>query len=171
MGGVGMNKRANIYLNSISFIFLLLAISFMGLFITENDLSYDIPIFLKSSFFLIGAVYGIIFLSIECFLFLLLENKFKIISISYTFIGITGAILLNSLFPFLGFILIPCIILLKEIARVYFVKIIYIPKEFDYYCKMFGIKIKDFPKKRKAVSKTKKETEKIPVPLEDSVYV
>ena len=42
-------------------------------------------------------------------------------------------------------------ILIKDLFRIAKVDKIYLPKRFKRYCKMFNIKIKDFPKKRKNI--------------------
>ena len=56
-------------------------------------------------------------------------------------------------------------ILIKDLFRIAKADKIYLPKRFKRYCKMFNIKIKDFPKKRTniednstfIISSTKKE--------------
>ena len=56
---------------------------------------------------------------------------------------------------------------IKNILRVVLVQVIYIPKEFDRYCKMFDIKVRDFKKTRKRT--TKREVIEIPVEKEEKV--
>lgn len=56
----------------------------------------------------------------------------------------------------------------KDIIRVLLVDKIFIPKEFNRYCKMFNLKIKDFPKKKEKM-KQKERSEVIKIPQEDII--
>ena len=70
-------------------------------------------------------------------------------TIFYILVSILGTLIVNKYIPFSGFIAYMFFLLVKDVLRVLLVERIYIPKEFDYYCNMFHIKIKDFPKPRK----------------------
>ena len=75
-----MNKRANLYLNIIeetSFILAFLLITVM--------LQYELSSLLKNICFLSGAIFGLLFIAIELFLFILMNNKSKIIYLLYLY--------------------------------------------------------------------------------------
>lgn len=121
----------------------------MGLYLSLEN----IPIIIKVCLFFLGGVCGLLFIAIELFLFLLLNNKIRGIYIVYMMLNVILAVYLNSKFPFLGFIIFILFSFAKDGLRVLLVNSIYIPKEFNRYCKMFHIKVKDFKKQRKRVSK------------------
>ena len=157
-----MNKRANLYLNiieEISFILAFLLITVM--------LHYELSNLLKNICFLSGAIFGLLFIAIELFLFILMNNKSKIIYSLYLIIDLIAVIYINSKFPFSALTVLIVFSIIKDLERVLLVEKIYIPKEFDYYCKMYGIKIKDFKKKRKTVSRVSKKKEIIEIPNEE----
>lgn len=156
-----MNKRANLYLNIYSIVFFLLALSLIGLSITLGEVTFTIPSIVKGSTFLLGIISSLLCIAIELFLFILMTNKYRVIDIIYILLIGISAVLLNIQFPFVGFLIILFIPATKSIFRISQVDKIYIPKEFNRYCKMFNIKIKDFPKKRKTkVKENSKETVK-----------
>ena len=85
-------------------------------------------------------------------------------------IDVVLAVILTTKLSFAGFIVLIIFKLAKDILRVRFVENLYIPKEFDKYCKMFNIKIADFKKtKRKTVKSSKKE--EIKIPADDALYI
>ena len=81
-------------------------------------------------------------------------------------IDIAIAVLINLLVPFSCFIIFILLKLTRDILKVKLVDKIYIPKQFDKYCKMYGIKIDDFKKKKKT-TKTIKEKNEIKVEKPD----
>lgn len=150
-----MNKRANLYLNifgAISFILTIVIITFS---LRLETLSYHTPYYLRMLVTLLGFICGIIFISIESFLFILMKNKYRLIEIGYILIEILIAGLISSKVPFTFLIVLPILNIGRNLLRVSLVDKLYIPKEFNRYCKMFGIKIKDFPKKRTTTVKKK----------------
>ena len=64
--------------------------------------------------------------------------------------------------PFSGFVLFLLFSAIKNILRVVLVNIIYQPKEFDRYCKMFGVTVRDFKK----TSKKQRKNQLIEIPIE-----
>ena len=104
---------------------------------------------------LIGFICGIIFISIESFLFILMKNKYRLSEIGYILVEIVLAVLISAKVPFSFFIVLPVLNITRNLLRISLVDKLYIPKEFNRYCKMFDIKIKDFPKKRTTTIKKK----------------
>lgn len=163
-----MNKRANLFLNIYSSISFLLGIVCIGYSLTLKELSYNVPTIFPTSILILGCISGLIFISIELFLFLLLKNKMKGLEITLTIISLIPILGLNTIIPFSGFLIIILLGFSKDIIRVLLVDKIFIPKEFNKYCKMFHITIKDFPKKKEKVKK-KERTEVIKIPQEEIV--
>lgn len=163
-----MNKRANLFLNIYSSISFLLGIVCIGYSLTLKELSYNVPTIFPTSILILGCISGLIFISIELFLFLLLKNKMKGLEITLTVISLVPILGLNTIIPFSGFLIIILLGFSKDIIRILLVDKIFIPKEFNKYCKMFHITIKDFPKKKEKVKK-KERTEVIKIPQEEIV--
>ena len=160
-----MNKRANFYLNIYGFISFLIGITCIGLSLTLQELSFQISPILTNITFILGTIFGLLSISIEILLFLILQGKYKLFDILYRLITIVFSVYINTIFQFSVFLIIPVMILIKDLFRIAKVDKIYLPKRFKRYCKMFNIKIKDFPKKRTniednstfIISSTKKE--------------
>lgn len=163
-----MNKRANLFLNIYSSISFLLGIVCIGYSLTLKELSYNVPTIFPTSILILGCISGLIFISIELFLFLLLKNKMKGLEITLTITSLVPILGLNTIIPFSGFLIIILLGFSKDIIRILLVDKIFIPKEFNKYCKMFHITIKDFPKKKEKVKK-KERTEVIKIPQEEIV--
>lgn len=156
-----MNKRANIYLNIFGVVSFILTIILITLSLRLETLSLHTPYILRMLVTLSGFICGIIFISIESFLFILMKNRYRLIEIGYVLIEIVLAVLISAKIPFAFFIVLPILNIGRNLLRISLVDKLYIPKEFNRYCKMFGIKIKDFPKKR--VTTIKKKVIDIPV--------
>lgn len=161
-----MNKRANLYLAIYEFIAFILALPCIGLCMILGELNFQIPLILRYSILIIGILSTIIFLGIESFLFLIMNTKAKIYYISFLLLDIIIACIINRIFPFAAFFIFIMFSLIKNILRIKLVDILYIPREFNRYCRMFNIKIKDFPKTKKKAQKIKKRVE-----VEESVFV
>ena len=157
-----MNKRANLYLNIYAFIAFILSISCIGLSLTLQDLTYGVPYLLKNTTLLLGFIAGLVFISIELFLFILMKGKTKFFYITYLLLDLAISIKLNTIIPFSAIVIFITLSLLKDFLRIILVEEIYINKEFDRYCKMFGIKVRDFKKKRKS-TKVKEIPTKEPI--------
>lgn len=156
-----MNKRANLYLDIYEFIAFILALSCIGLCMILGELTFPIPSILRYSILIIGLVSTIIFLSIETFLFLLMNTKAKISYIGLLLIDIIIASLINRIYPFSAFFIFILFSLIKDILRIKLVDKLYIPREFNRYCRMFNIKIKDFPKTKKKTVKVTTKTQTV----------
>ena len=166
-----MNRRVNIYLNVYSFISFLLATSNIELSLTLEQLSFEMPSIIKISSSIFGMISILIFVSIEVLLFLILNKKTKYIDSIIFILTIMLIIYLNKKINFIVFFLVPLYCLIKSIIRILLVKKIYEGEKFKKYCKMFNLKIKDFPKKRKVEKKPKTKKEHSSISSEDSVYV
>ncbi len=159
-----MNRRANAYLNVISFttfilMFLLFVIT-MRLESLESSM-----IIIKNITSILMLVSALIFVSCEMLLFLLLQNKYKVFYIIYFISTILLSIYLNNIIPYIFTITFVLFKLLIDINRVVFVNKIYINRRFTTYCRRYGIKVKDWKKtykKKKTIKK--KDTVSIPVP-------
>ena len=156
-----MNKRANLYLNIYEFFLFVLSLSCIGLCMILSELTLPVPEIIKIVSLGIGLIATILFISIEAFLFLLMSTKSKLLFLFCIILEIVIAILINIKIPFSAFLVFMVCSFLKNSLRIKLVEKIYIPKEFNRYCKMFNIKVKDFPKKRTVKLKKEKESEKV----------
>ena len=162
-----MNKRANLYLNIIGFISFILAFSFFYLTMKIESMATTIYLY-RNITFLLTSIFGLTFILVEIILFMLYKNKYKTIYIGYMILDILITFIVNDKYPFTFPITFILFRLVKDIIRITKVNIIYIPRRFNKYCKMFNIKIKDFDKKKVYKKKkkiaaipNKKETEKV----------
>ncbi len=161
-----MNRRANAYLNVISFTsFILMFLLFIITMRLENmEESY---IILKNITSILTLLSSLLFIACELLLFLLLQNKFKIYYIVYIIASIIITIKLNSIIPYIFALTFVLFKLLVDISRIVFVNKIYINRRFTTYCRRYGIKVQDWKKtykKKKKVTKKTKDTVGIPVP-------
>ena len=156
-----MNKRANLYMNIGEFLFLALAILFMNFYLTYTNINF----FFRNSFFLFGAVMGLTFIAIECFLFILMNMKTRIAYSAFLLVDVILAVYINLIIPFSCPIVLLTLCLLKNVLRIILVDKLYIPREFNYYCRLLGFKVKDF-KKKKVIKKVEKKKEIIEIPVE-----
>ena len=156
-----MNKKANLYLNILSFISFTLSLIIIAFSLRLETITYHTPYIIRVLTTLLGFVFGLTFISIETFLFLLIKNKNKVMYIGYMLVELIIAVLLSIKIPYTFFIVFIVLNIIRNTLRITLVDKLYIPKEFNRYCKMFNIKIKDFPKKK--VSTIKKKTINIPV--------
>lgn len=161
-----MNKRANLYLNIIGSISFILSLLIIGISLKLETRIYHIPSIVSGIVALIGMIIGLIFIGVEVFLFLLMKNKERFLEIGYMSIELILAVLLNSKVPYAFYIVFTVFNIGRNLLRIYLVDKIYRPKEFNRYCKMFGIKIKDFPKKK--TTTVKKNV--IDIPVDNKVY-
>jgi len=141
-----MNKRANVYMNFYDFIFFILSFTCIILFILLGQMNIHIPGIFRYTLFVIGSLSGFVFIAMEVILFLVMNNKTKLIYLLYLGTELGLALFINSKITFSFFIVFVLFKLLKDILRVVFVNKIYRPKAFDNYCKLLGIKIRDFKK-------------------------
>ena len=160
-----MNKRANIYLNVYGLIAFILSITSIGLYLTLGSLPFEVPAILKILSLIMGMISMTFFVAVELLLFLLLKGKEKALLVLYLTIDMILAIKLNTRVPFSGIMVFLSFDIIKDILRLIKVEDIYINKEFDKYCKLFHIKVKDFPKKKA------KNIEKDILPKEETIII
>ena len=96
-----MNKRANLYLNILELFSFLLMVCTMQSYLYFTKL----PWIGKSLLFSMVMISGILFISIELFLFLLLNKKSKAIYIIYLLIDLFLSIYLTAKTPFACFVI------------------------------------------------------------------
>ena len=160
-----MNRRANAYINLISFTSFILA--FLLFIITMKIESMDNTIYLlRNITFLLTFISLIIFSGCEMLLFLLLQNKYKVYYILYLLSIILITIKINTIIPFIYTISFVLFKLIVDITRIVLVNKIYINRRFTTYCRRYGIKINDWKKtyKKKKTTSKKKNTVGVPVP-------
>ena len=159
-----MNKKANLYLSIISFVSFILSILIIGLGLRFENVSYNIPFIIRILVLMIGMILGLVFIGTELLLFIIMKNKNKLLYIGYMLIELIIAVLLSVKVPYAFMIVFISLNLGRNLLRLTLVDKLYIPKEFNKYCKMFNIKIKDFSKTKKKKStvynKKRKTTEK-----------
>ena len=68
-----MNKRANLYLNIYGIIAFILSLACFGLILSLKEATYNLPAIMKLIFLGVGIISGLLFISIEVFLFILMN--------------------------------------------------------------------------------------------------
>ena len=160
-----MNRRANVYLNIIGFIsFILLFIFFI--FTMRIESMVNTNYLYRNITLILTFLSSMIFVSVECLLFVLLQKNYKILEIISLMLEIIFTIYINSKIPYTFIIVLLSFNLVKDILRIVFVNKIYINRRFTTYCKRYGIKINDWKRtyKKKKRTPKKKDTISIPVP-------
>ena len=114
---------------------------------------HNISGIIRNIFLLIAIISGILFISIELFLFILLKTKSKLFYIGYIILDLGISVFLTTKNPYSGFLLVLLFSTIKNVLRIVLVEELYMPKEFDRYCKMYGITVRDFKKERKVTKK------------------
>ena len=136
-----MNKKLSLYLNGIEFITFMLSLSLMGLYLNTNIIVVS-PIL-----FLLGAISGLVFIGIELFLLLIMNNKSRIAYTVFMLIDIILAVLVNTKIPFASFIIFATLSLTKNILRVLLTDKLYDKKLYKRYAKIFNVEVKDIEKR------------------------
>ena len=160
-----MNRRANVYLNIIGFIsFVLLFIFFI--FTMRIESMVNTNYLYRNITLILTFLSSMIFVSVECLLFVLLQKNYKILETISLILEIVFTIYINCKIPYTFIIVLLCFNLVKDILRIVFVNKIYINRRFTTYCKRYGIKIKDWKKtyKKKKTTPKKKDNLSIPSP-------
>ena len=111
--------------------------------------------------FFIGIAAEITVVSIELFLYNLLEFKYKFFETFYYIIELLLAVWINSMIPFAGIIVLTTFSIMKNVFRIMAVEKIYKFAGFYELCMKFGIKTEKPKRKRKAVTTTKKAKRKV----------
>jgi hypothetical protein len=151
-----MNKKTNINLNIIEVSSFVLSLLFMGIYLIPNNV-----VLVKPLSFILGTIFGFTFISIELFLLLIMNNKYRIIESIYLILTLALGILVNVKVPYAVFLvlLISCII--KGIARIVLEDKVYVGSRYKKYSKIFTTEytklIKVFNKKKVLVPVTNKK--------------
>lgn len=158
-----MNKKININLNIIEFSSFVLSLLFMGIYLIQNNVILVRPLFL-----ILGAISGFTFIAIELFLLLIMNNKYRIIDVSYILLSIILGVLININIPYSAFLIIVLSSLVKAILRIVLIDKIYVGSRYKKYSKIFTTEFKNlntsltkvFKKDKVKVTSKRKSTSK-----------
>ena len=127
-----MNKKNILNLNIIEVSSFILSLLFMGIYLMPTNV-----ILVKPLLFLLGSVCGLTFISIELFLLLVMNNKYRIIYISYLLLSLILGVIINTKLPYSVFLIIAISSLLKGLFKVLLSDKIYDGKRYKKYSKLF----------------------------------
>ena len=127
-----MNKKVSLNLNIIEVTSFILSLIFMGIYLMPNNV-----VLVKPLVFILGAICGFTFISIELFLLLIMSNKYRIIYISYILLSIVLGVLINTKLPYSVFLVIAISSLLKGAFKVLLSDKIYVGSRYKKYSKVF----------------------------------
>jgi len=155
-----MNKKNILNLNIIEVSSFILSLLFMGIYLMPTNV-----ILVRPLLFLLGSVCGLTFISIELFLILIMNNKYRIIYISYILLSLVLGVLLNTKLPYSVFLVIAISSILKGLFKVLLSDKIYVGSRYKKYSKVFITEYKElktninklFNKKKVLVSITNKK--------------
>jgi len=151
-----MNKKTNINFNIIEVSSFVLSLLFMGIYLMPTNV-----ILVRPLLFILGTIFGLTFISIELFLLLIMNNKYRIITIGYMLLSIIIGILINTMIPYSVFLVLVLSSIVKAIIRVILNDKIYVGSRYKKYSEVFidelsNIK-KMFNKKKVLVPVTNKK--------------
>lgn len=132
-----MNKKINKNLNIIEFSSFVLSLLFMGIYLMPNNV-----IIVKPLTFILGTIFGFTFISIELFLLLVMNNKYRIIDITYILLSIILGVIININIPYSAFLVLVISSLVKAILRNVLVDKIYVGSRYKRYSKIFSTELK-----------------------------
>lgn len=133
-----MNKKNILNLNIIEVSSFILSLLFLGIYLMPTNV-----ILVRPLLFLLGTIFGITFISIELFLLLIMNNKYRIIYISYLLISLILGILINTKLPYTVFLVITISSILKGIFKVLLSDKIYVGSRYKKYSKIFITEYKE----------------------------
>jgi len=151
-----MNKKTNINFNIIEVSSFVLSLLFMGIYLMPTNV-----ILVRPLLFILGTIFGLTFISIELFLLLIMNNKYRIITIGYMLLSVILGILINTMIPYSVFLVLVLSSIVKAIIRVILNDKIYVGSRYKKYSEVFidelsNIK-KMFNKKKVLVPVTNKK--------------
>ena len=132
-----MNKKINKNLNIIEFSSFVLSLLFMGIYLMPNNV-----ILVKPLTFILGTIFGFTFIGIELFLLLVMNNKYRIIDITYILLSIILGVIININIPYSVFLVLVISSLVKAILRNALVDKIYVGSRYKRYSKIFSTELK-----------------------------
>ena len=133
-----MNKKNILNLNIIEVSSFILSLLFMGIYLMPTNV-----ILVKPLLFLLGSVCGLTFISIELFLILIMNNKYRIIYISYILLSFILGVVINVKLPYSVFLIIAISSLVKGLFKVMFSDKIYVGRRYKKYSKVFTTEYKE----------------------------
>ena len=133
-----MNKKNILNLNIIEVSSFILSLLFMGIYLMPTNV-----ILVRPLLFLLGSVCGLTFISIELFLILIMNNKYRIIYISYILLSLVLGVLLNIKLPYSVFLVIAISSVLKGLFKVLLSNKIYVGSRYKKYSKIFITEYKE----------------------------
>lgn len=133
-----MNKKNILNLNIIEVSSFILSLLFMGIYLMPTNV-----ILVRPLLFLLGSVCGLTFISIELFLILIMNNKYRIIYISYILLSLVLGVLLNIKLPHSVFLVIAISSVLKGLFKVLLSDKIYVGSRYKKYSKIFITEYKE----------------------------
>ena len=133
-----MNKKNILNLNIIEVSSFVLSLLFMGIYLMPTNV-----ILVKPLLFLLGSVCGLTFISIELFLILVMNNKYRIIYISYLFLSLILGVIINTKLPYSVFLIITISSVLKGLFKVLLSDKIYVGSRYKKYSKVFITEYKE----------------------------
>ena len=133
-----MNKKNILNLNIIEVSSFILSLLFMGIYLMPTNV-----ILVRPLLFLLGSVCGLTFISIELFLILIMNNKYRIIYISYILLSLVLGVLLNIKLPYSVFLVIAISSVLKGLFKVLLSDKIYMGSRYKKYSKIFITEYKE----------------------------
>lgn len=138
-----MKKKWNFSLNIIEFISYVLFFCFIMMNLRFGSLHF----FERALLFLPMTVFGVLYLSIDVFLFLVMKNKMRILYIFYEFVTIFLLVYFNLKIFYYGFFILLLSHFIQDTFRIYFVNKIYVMKDVKRYSKFFAQTFEDVKKK------------------------
>ena len=133
-----MNKKNILNLNIIEVSSFILSLLFMGIYLMPTNV-----ILVRPLLFLLGSVCGLTFISIELFLILIMNNKYRIIYISYILLSIILGVLINTKLPYSVFLIVAISSLVKGTFKVLLSDKIYVGSRYKKYSKVFITEYKE----------------------------
>lgn len=155
-----MNKKNILNLNIIEVSSFVLSLLFMGIYLMPSNV-----VLVKPLLFLLGSVCGLTFISIELFLILIMNNKYRIIYISYMLLSLVLGVIINTELPYSVFLIIAISSLVKGAFKVLLSDKIYVGSRYKKYSKIFITEYSElknsisklFPKKKALIPVTNKK--------------
>ena len=133
-----MNKKNILNLNIIEVSSFILSLLFMGIYLMPTNV-----ILVRPLLFLLGSVCGLTFISVELFLILIMNNKYRIIYIGYILLSLILGVLLNTKLPYSVFLVIAISSVLKGLFKVLLSDKIYVGSRYKKYSKIFITEYKE----------------------------
>lgn len=127
-----MNKKNILNLNIIEVSSFILSLLFMGIYLMPTNV-----ILVRPLLFLLGSVCGLTFISIELFLLLIMNNKYRMLYIGYMLLSVILGIFINTIFPYSVFLIIALSSILKGAFKVLLSDKIYVGSRYNKYSKIF----------------------------------